>query len=75
MIMIERRSPLMDVKVGDRITVDSGKVGQAPRSGEVLEIIEAPYGNRYRVRWDDGHESTFHPTSGTIHTVEREPKA
>ena len=27
------------------------------------------YGTSYRVAWDDGHESTFRPTAGTVHTV------
>ena len=27
------------------------------------------YGDSYRVAWDDGHETTFRPTAGTVHTV------
>lgn len=58
--------------VGDRITVDSQKAGEPPRQGTVLEIIEHDYGTSYRVAWDDGHESTFRPTAGTVHTSEAE---
>ncbi len=55
--------------VGDRIKVDSQKSGEAPRQGTILEVIERDYGTGYRVAWDDGHESTFRPTAGTVHTV------
>ncbi len=56
--------------VGDRITVDSQKAGEPPRQGTVLEIVERDYGTRFRVAWDDGHESTFRPVAGTVHALE-----
>lgn len=59
----------MSGKVGDRIVVESERVGQANREGEILEIIEASYGTRYRVRWDDGHESTVRPAAGSARIV------
>lgn len=55
----------MTGKVGDRIIIESEKVGQAAREGEVLEVIESEYGARYRVRWDDGHESEIRPGAGS----------
>jgi hypothetical protein len=55
----------MIAKVGDRIVVESERVGQADREGTILEVIEASYGTRYRVRWDDGHESTIRPSAGS----------
>ena len=57
---------------GDHISVDSQKVGEVARQGTVLEVIEHDYGTSYRVRWDDGHESTFRPTAGTVHTIQPE---
>ena len=60
----------MVAKAGDRIVVESEKVGQAAREGAILEVIEASYGVRYRVRWDDGHESTIRPSAGSARTVE-----
>jgi hypothetical protein len=60
--------------VGDRIVIDSDKAGTPARSGEVLEVIEHDYGTSYRVRWDDGHESTVRPTPGTV-SVESEAGA
>lgn len=55
--------------VGDRITVDSQKAGEPPRQGTILEMIEREYGTSYRVAWDDGHESTFRPTAGSVHPL------
>lgn len=60
---------------GDRISVDSQKAGASPREGMLLEIVEHDYGTSYRVRWDDGHESTFRPTAGTVHTVDQKRAA
>jgi hypothetical protein len=62
---------VMDAKVGDRIIVESEKVGQPDREGMVLEIIEASYGTRFRVLWEDGHESTIHPTAGSARIVHK----
>jgi hypothetical protein len=59
----------MDTKVGDRIVVESERVGKPTREGEVLEVIESPTtGTRFRVLWDDGHESTFWPKAGSVRT-------
>jgi hypothetical protein len=55
--------------VGDRIKVDASKVDEPVRTGIVLEVIERDYGTRYRVAWDDGHESTIRPTAGTVHAL------
>ena len=59
----------MTGKVGDRIVVESERVGQREREGEILEVIEASYGTRYRVRWDDGRESTVRPSAGSARIV------
>jgi hypothetical protein len=56
-------------KTHDRIVLDSEKVGQHAREGEILEVIEAEYGTRYRVAWDDGHESTIRPAAGSAHVI------
>jgi len=55
----------MKAMTGDQILIDSQKAGQPPRQGEILEVLEAAFGTRYRVRWEDGHESTIHPMGGT----------
>jgi uncharacterized protein DUF1918 len=53
----------MEAQVGDRITIQSNRVGGGERSGEIVEITPGNGGNRYRVRWDDGRETTFFPSS------------
>src|SRR2546429_4240369 len=59
-------------KLGDRIVVDSGSVGQPVREGEVLEVVEGSVSVRYRVRWADGHESVFTPSVGSARIVSGE---
>jgi len=59
----------MTGKAHYRIVVESQRVGQPAREGEIREIIQASYGTRYRVAWDDGHESTFRPTAGSARIV------
>lgn len=53
----------MDCEKGDRIVVESRRVGSGRKSGEVTEVIEGVSGRHYRVRWDDGHESIIYPSS------------
>lgn len=60
----------MTAKVGDRIVVETEKVGQPLREGAITEVIESPTGTRYHVRWDDGHESTFQPSGGSARIIE-----
>jgi hypothetical protein len=55
----------MQAHVGDRIVIESEKVGQKTRDGEILEVIESVHGAHYRVRWDDGHESDIRPAAGS----------
>ena len=55
--------------VGDVIVVGGHTVGSERTMGEILEIRGEPEHERYRIRWEDGHESIFHPADGeaTIH--------
>ena len=59
-------------KVGDRVSMESERVGQSAREGVVQEVLGTGENSHYRVRWDDGHESTFYPTAGTTRII---PKA
>ena len=62
----------MRPKVGDRIVVESERVAQSARGGVIEEVIrEDP--PRVRVRWDDGHESVFAPSSGAAAIKEKSP--
>lgn len=53
----------MEARVGDRIIIESHKVGSGRKSGEVVDVTEGSAGQRYRIRWDDGHESIAYLSS------------
>jgi hypothetical protein len=64
----------MHAEVGDQIVVDGASLGDLPREGEVLEVLETGGVTHYRVRWDDnGHETVFYPgsTAHVVHTRRR----
>ena len=56
-------------KPGNRIIVESQRVGQLEREGEILEVMQTSVSVRYRVRWNDGHESTLTPAGGAARVV------
>ena len=64
----------MHAKIGDRIIVETERVGMADREGEILEVIVSPSGTHFRVRWEDGRESTFWPAAGSARIVPAEPE-
>lgn len=55
----------MPGKVGDRIVIESERVGQPARAGVILEVIEHDAGTEYQVRWDDERESSIRPHAGS----------
>jgi hypothetical protein len=63
----------MATKARDRIVVASDKVGIPERRGEILEVIAHQSGVEYRVRWEDGHESSIRPHGGSAR-IERAGK-
>ena len=56
-------------KPGNRIIVESQRVGQLEREGEILEVMQTSVSVRYRIRWNDGHESTLTPAGGAARVV------
>jgi hypothetical protein len=53
----------MEVTVGDRLVLESERVGQPARKGIVEEVLSSdPL--RVRVRWENGGESTLCPEAG-----------
>lgn len=52
--------------VGDRIVVESEKVGAPPRRGEVVAVS----GRMLTVRWEGGEQSTFVPSAGSLRIEE-----
>ncbi|MPY95632.1 MAG: DUF1918 domain-containing protein [Acidimicrobiia bacterium] len=59
----------MDIKAerGDVLVVEPSR-SEPRRRGEVLEVVGDGEALHYRVRWEDGHESLFYPSS-TAHVV------
>ena len=49
-------------KPGDRVVVEAHRVGQAHRTGEILEVLGEPGQEHFRVRWEDGAETIFYPS-------------
>lgn len=59
-------------RVGDEIVITGHSVGDAPRTAEILEVLGEAGHERFRVRWEDGHESIFFPADdATIHRPKR----
>ena len=56
----------MEFKSGDRVQVESESTERPPRTGVVEEVVQGTTNPRYRIRWDDGHESTYTPASGAL---------
>jgi hypothetical protein len=59
----------VDAKIGDRVSFDAKKVGQARRVGVIKEVTKGLSGSRYQVSWDDGTASIISPSGGTL-TIE-----
>jgi hypothetical protein len=55
-------------EIGDRVIVESEKVGRESRVGVVVGIE----GQMIRVRWDAGRESVFVPSGGSLRVVGHE---
>lgn len=53
-------------KPGDVVEILGHRVGETARSGEILEVIGEPGHQHFRVRWEDGRESIFFPSSDAI---------
>lgn len=47
--------------------------GGPPRRGQIVEVLGHDQRTRYRVRWDEKHESIHYPGGGTIIDRRRRP--
>ena len=56
-------------KVGDVLVISGHRVGETERTGEILDVLGESGHEHFRVRWDDGRESIFYPSSdATVRT-------
>ena len=46
---------------GDHVEIVGHRVGDAPRSGEILEVLAPAAHPHFRVNWEDGHVSLLFP--------------
>jgi hypothetical protein len=53
------------VEVGDRVVLESEKVGQQPQTG----VVTGTQGRLLHIRWDGGKESSFIPSAGSLRVV------
>jgi len=56
------------VSIGDRVLVESEKVGSSTRSG----VVTGVEGNLITVRWDSGSVSVFIPSAGCLTVTGKE---
>ena len=60
----------MKLEVGTRVNVEAESTDRPPRTGVVGEVVSEPPTPRYRIRWDDGHESIYAPAAGALGIAE-----
>ena len=53
----------MAFEVGNRVVAESESTSRRPRAGVVDEVLRGDPSPRYRIRWDDGHNSIYTPAS------------
>jgi hypothetical protein len=56
----------MICSVGDRVVAESESTERPPRRGEVVEVVREEPHPRYRIRWEDGHETIYTPAAGAL---------
>jgi hypothetical protein len=64
----------MAFEIGKRVVVESESTDRQPRSGVVEEVLRGDPSPRYRIRWDDGHESIYTPASGALRAGRDRPR-
>lgn len=65
----------MAFKVGKRVVTQSESTDRRSRAGVIEEVLRGDPSPRYRIRWDDGHETIYTPASGALRAEQRPRKA
>jgi hypothetical protein len=60
----------MALKAGTRVVVESESTERPSRSGVIAELVRDDPHPRYRIQWDDGHESIYTPAAGALRPME-----
>jgi hypothetical protein len=60
----------MSLSPGTRVLLESESVNRPARRGTVEEVLREDPSPRYRIRWDDGHETIHTPAAGALFGAE-----
>jgi hypothetical protein len=63
----------MAFEVGKGVVAESESTDRRPRAGVIEEVLRGDPSPRYRIRWDDGHETIYTPAAGALR-ADRHPK-
>jgi Domain of unknown function (DUF1918) len=63
----------MAFSVGERVLAESESTERPPRRGVVEEVVSEAPRPRYRIRWDDGHETIYTPAAGSLRAESATP--
>jgi hypothetical protein len=55
---------------GDHVLAEAESTARAPRRGVIEEVVRDDPHPRYRIRWEDGHESVYTPADGALKPAE-----
>ena len=61
----------MAFAIGTSVVTQAQSTTRGPRPGVIEEVLRRDPSPRYRVRWDDGHETIYTPASGTLQAQPR----
>jgi hypothetical protein len=61
----------MAFEVGNRVVAESESTVRRPRPGVIEEVLRGDPSPRYRIRWDDGHETIYTPAGGALRAEQR----
>jgi Domain of unknown function (DUF1918) len=62
------------LQVGDRVEQQARSTERPARAGVIREVVGADSSPRYRIEWDDGHESVYTPAGGSLNRLGRAKK-
>ena len=59
----------MTFEVGDRVVAEAESTTRRARLGTIREVLREDPSPRYRIEWDDGHETVYTPAAGALHAA------
>jgi hypothetical protein len=65
----------MAFEVGKRVVAESESTDRRPRPGVIEQVLRGDPSPRYRICWDDGHETIYTPASGALRAEQRPKRA